>query len=37
MVFDRGAKMDFKSVEDLAALWCERAEMEIRAENYDEG
>jgi pre-mRNA-splicing factor SYF1 len=35
-VFDRGSKIDFKSVEDLSALWCERAEMEIRGENYDE-
>ena len=25
----------YRNVEDLAAVWCEYAEMEIRAEQYD--
>lgn len=28
--------MNFKAVEDLAEIWCEWAEMEIRHENFDE-
>ena len=35
-VFDRAQERHFKGVDDLAAIHCERAEMELRAENYDE-
>ena len=29
-VFERGVKEPFRKVEDLATLWCQYAEMEIR-------
>ncbi|KDQ60630.1 hypothetical protein JAAARDRAFT_151180 [Jaapia argillacea MUCL 33604] len=35
-VFERATKVGFKSVEDLAEVWCEWAEMELRWENWDE-
>lgn len=34
-VFRRATAAAFKSVEDLAAVWCEWAEAEVRAKNYD--
>ncbi|KAF7984981.1 hypothetical protein HWV62_9944 [Athelia sp. TMB] len=35
-VLEKGTKVNFRAVEDLAEVWCEWAEMEIRQENYDE-
>ncbi|KAI0064688.1 spliceosome complex protein [Artomyces pyxidatus] len=35
-VLEKATKVNFKTVEDLAEIWCEWAEMEIRHENYDE-
>ncbi|KAF8644139.1 hypothetical protein AX16_008666 [Volvariella volvacea WC 439] len=35
-ILEKGTKVNFKSVEDLAEVWCEWAEMELRHENYDE-
>lgn len=28
--------MNYKQVDDLAAVWCEYGEMELRHENYDQ-
>lgn len=28
--------MNFKQVDDLAAVWCEYGEMELRHENYEQ-
>ena len=30
-VFDRSVEVNYRHVDDLAAVWCEYAEMEIRA------
>ncbi|KAI0781078.1 protein prenylyltransferase [Trametes elegans] len=35
-ILDKATKVNFKNVDDLAEVWCEWAEMEIRHENYDE-
>ncbi|RDB20992.1 Pre-mRNA-splicing factor SYF1 [Hypsizygus marmoreus] len=35
-ILEKGTKVNFKLVEDLAEVWCEWAEMEIRHENYDD-
>ncbi|KAG8865262.1 pre-mRNA-splicing factor syf1 [Tulasnella sp. 330] len=35
-ILEKGVKVNFKAVEDLAEIWCEWAEMEIRNENYEE-
>ncbi|CEH16191.1 spliceosome complex protein [Ceraceosorus bombacis] len=35
LVFERAVKVNFKRVDDLAEVWCEWAEMEVRAENYE--
>ncbi|KAI0703601.1 spliceosome complex protein [Cytidiella melzeri] len=35
-ILERATKVNFKTVEDLADVWCEWAELEIRHENYDE-
>ncbi|KAG9014968.1 pre-mRNA-splicing factor syf1 [Tulasnella sp. JGI-2019a] len=35
-ILEKGTKINFKAVEDLAEIWCEWAEMEIRNENYEE-
>ncbi|OSX65160.1 hypothetical protein POSPLADRAFT_1073379 [Postia placenta MAD-698-R-SB12] len=35
-VLEKATKVNFKSVDELAEVWCEWAEMEIRHENYDE-
>ncbi|KAF8905990.1 spliceosome complex protein [Gymnopilus junonius] len=32
----KGTKVNFKAVDDLAEIWCEWAEMELRHDNYDE-
>jgi len=34
-IFEKAAKVQFRSVDDLAAIWCEYAEMELRQENYN--
>ncbi|XP_074655253.1 pre-mRNA-splicing factor SYF1-like [Tubulanus polymorphus] len=36
IIFDKGTKVAYKHVDDLASVWCEWAEMEIRHENYEE-
>ncbi|CED82167.1 spliceosome complex protein [Phaffia rhodozyma] len=35
-VFERAVRVPFVSVDELAEVWCEWAEMEVRNENYDE-
>ncbi|KAG5342203.1 hypothetical protein C0989_004515 [Termitomyces sp. Mn162] len=35
-IFEKATKVNFKLVEDLAEVWCEWSEMEIRHENYDD-
>ncbi|EPQ58752.1 hypothetical protein GLOTRDRAFT_104017 [Gloeophyllum trabeum ATCC 11539] len=35
-ILEKATKVNFKTVEDLAEVWCEWAEMELRQENYDE-
>ncbi|KAF8275243.1 spliceosome complex protein [Lactarius quietus] len=35
-VLEKATKVNFKSVEDLAEIWCEWSEMEVRHENYDD-
>ncbi|KAI0313625.1 spliceosome complex protein [Amylostereum chailletii] len=35
-VLEKATKVNFKTVEDLAEVWCEWAEMELRHDNYDE-
>ncbi|TFK67922.1 protein prenylyltransferase [Pluteus cervinus] len=35
-ILDKGTKVNFRAVEDLAEVWCEWAEMELRHDNYDE-
>ncbi|KAI0080615.1 spliceosome complex protein [Panus rudis PR-1116 ss-1] len=34
-IFEKGTKVNFKNVDDLAEVWCEWAEMEIRQDDYD--
>eukprot|EP00794_Sanderia_malayensis_P015651 gene15651-17230_t len=34
-VFDKATKVEFRTVDDLATVWCEYAEMEIRNEHYE--
>jgi pre-mRNA-splicing factor SYF1 len=34
-VFRRATQANFKSADDLAAVWCERAEMELRHNNHE--
>ncbi|EAS27996.2 pre-mRNA-splicing factor syf1 [Coccidioides immitis RS] len=36
IIFDKAVKVPFKSVEELAEIWCEWAEMELRNENFDQ-
>ena len=33
MVFEKATKVKFRNVEDLATVWCEYAEMELRHES----
>ncbi|WVR08250.1 pre-mRNA-splicing factor SYF1 [Kwoniella sp. DSM 27419] len=35
-ILDKATKVAFKSVDELAEVWCEWTEMELRNENYDE-
>ncbi|KEI41587.1 uncharacterized protein L969DRAFT_45779 [Mixia osmundae IAM 14324] len=35
-VFERAIAVPFRKVDELAEIWCEWAEMEVRNENYDE-
>ncbi|KAL0580225.1 pre-mRNA-splicing factor syf1 [Marasmius crinis-equi] len=35
-ILEKATKVNFKAVDDLAEVWCEWAEMEVRHENYDE-
>ncbi|CAL1704302.1 unnamed protein product [Somion occarium] len=35
-ILEKGTKVNFKNVDDLAEVWCEWAEMEIRHDGYDE-
>ncbi|KIL69596.1 hypothetical protein M378DRAFT_156817 [Amanita muscaria Koide BX008] len=35
-ILEKATKVNFKAVEDLAEIWCEWAESELRHENYDE-
>ncbi|OBZ75733.1 Pre-mRNA-splicing factor SYF1 [Grifola frondosa] len=35
-ILEKATKVNFKTVDELAEVWCEWAEMEIRHENYDE-
>lgn len=34
-IFDKAVKVNYKEVNDLAAVWCEYAEMETRHDNFD--
>ncbi|KAL5011732.1 hypothetical protein ScPMuIL_010283 [Solemya velum] len=36
VIFEKAVQVPYKYVDDLASVWCERAEMEIRNENYEE-
>ncbi|KAK3532152.1 hypothetical protein QTP86_009020, partial [Hemibagrus guttatus] len=35
-IFGKATKVNYKQVDDLAAVWCEYGEMELRHENYDQ-
>lgn len=35
-IFEKAVKVPFKTVDELAEVWCEWAEMELRNENYEE-
>lgn len=35
-IFNKATKVNFKQVDDLAAVWCEYGEMELRHENYEQ-
>ncbi|XP_006008659.1 pre-mRNA-splicing factor SYF1 [Latimeria chalumnae] len=35
-IFEKATKVNFKQVDDLACIWCEYGEMELRHENYDQ-
>ncbi|KIY66119.1 spliceosome complex protein [Cylindrobasidium torrendii FP15055 ss-10] len=35
-ILEKATKVNFKAVDDLAEIWCEWAELELRHENYDE-
>ena len=35
VIFEKAVKVEYRTVDDLATVWCEYAEMEIRNENYD--
>eukprot|EP00112_Aurelia_sp_Birch-Aquarium-sp1_P022081 Seg611.1 transcript_id=Seg611.1/GoldUCD/mRNA.D3Y31 product="Pre-mRNA-splicing factor SYF1" protein_id=Seg611.1/GoldUCD/D3Y31 len=35
IIFEKAAKVGYRTVDELATVWCEYAEMEIRNENYD--
>ncbi|XP_054832022.1 pre-mRNA-splicing factor SYF1 isoform X2 [Eublepharis macularius] len=35
-IFEKANKVNFKQVDELASVWCEYGEMELRHENYDQ-
>ncbi|XP_060096701.1 pre-mRNA-splicing factor SYF1 [Heteronotia binoei] len=35
-IFEKASKVNFKQVDELASVWCEYGEMELRHENYDQ-
>lgn len=35
-IFEKATKVNYKQVDDLAAVWCEYGEMELRHENYEQ-
>uniref|UniRef100_A0A8C5H8J0 Pre-mRNA-splicing factor SYF1 n=1 Tax=Gouania willdenowi TaxID=441366 RepID=A0A8C5H8J0_GOUWI len=35
-IFEKATKVSYKQVDDLAAVWCEYGEMELRHENYEQ-
>ncbi|ORY88655.1 spliceosome complex protein [Leucosporidium creatinivorum] len=35
-IFEKATQVPFRKVDELAEIWCEWAEMEVRNENYDE-
>ncbi|TNN43806.1 Pre-mRNA-splicing factor SYF1 [Liparis tanakae] len=35
-IFEKATKVHYKQVDDLAAVWCEYGEMELRHENYEQ-
>ncbi|KAK5149048.1 pre-mRNA-splicing factor syf1, partial [Cryomyces antarcticus] len=36
IIMEKAVKVPFKSVAELAEMWCEWAEMELRNENFDQ-
>ncbi|XP_064649238.1 pre-mRNA-splicing factor SYF1-like [Lineus longissimus] len=36
IIFEKATKVPYKHVDDLASVWCEWTEMELRHENYEE-
>merc|ERR1719326_1967562 len=36
IIFDKATKVPFRAVDDLASIWCEWIEMELRHREYDE-
>ena len=35
-IFEKATKVNYKQVDDLATVWCEYGEMELRHENYEQ-
>ena len=35
-IFEKATKVNYKQVDDLAGVWCEYGEMELRHENYEQ-
>ena len=35
VIFEKATGVAFKAIDDLATVWCEYAEMELRARNVD--
>nr|XP_060620395.1 LOW QUALITY PROTEIN: pre-mRNA-splicing factor SYF1 [Anolis sagrei ordinatus] len=35
-IFEKATKVNYKQVDELASVWCEYGEMELRHENYDQ-
>lgn len=36
IILEKATKVSFKQVDDLASVWCECGELELRHENYDQ-
>jgi len=36
IIFEKATHVPFLKVDDLASIWCEWAEMELRHENHDD-